>query len=721
MATLLTLSATVAASLPPEAPLVLGVYVDPSGDELALGIIPHAAAGEVMVRSGGRQQVRLEAFAAVAPFGVTVAPVSLQWGSEINAGGRGSISVPASSNDWTPGPLGYETHFGGPPPGAALIDISAHYGPHGGALEIPLTRGAVAAQSGRTVNREGHLLNIDLLDFSGRFDGEPSDYVLPALHGKRPSEMIAEMATAAGVPAERIALPAFGPNLTKGFESLGTGWLGRARDLAASFGYALDFDADGVLSAYRWPPIGDPEVVFSGDSFAADPGIGSDADASAPRCIKVLGTAPEIPGGGGVVSFPPEIRETIEPFSPPRAQFRQDTGPDTFTATGFGVATVGNYVTERIETHRIKDGNCVLREEVVTWRWYAPKAARYQKFFDELTPRYAGTVWVYDPEAVAGDSAEAYEWPTHRFVVVSRDITVFHYHGPGMELTRKVVAHGGWYNRGTAIAEKDTPTDIPLTHYLEGNGRSVAQFSENFYHGNPDTVEFINPTGTGDLGLSANLASEVTRYESAGGYKTAETEVLRTILALPGSNFLFSDGKYYAASGIGDGASEEYRISATIRTNYLPTGPSSSNVITDTSGPSGEFVRRVTEASEGYLPAIEVCDPVLDAARSARPFEAEVCAVFSSGTGRTEEISNDHVEDEAQARDLAEWELRRRRAISVKVRVPLWAAGRPGTPVAIAMPDQGFPGLRGWIHGAEHSVAGAREPAVTDLDLRIET
>jgi len=721
MATLLTLGASIAASSAPEASLILGVYVDPSGEELALDVTPHAAADQVLARSGDRQQVRVEATVALAPFGVTVAPISIGWGSEVNAGGHGSITMPASSANWVPGPLGYETQFGGPPPGAALIDVNAIYGSRSDPLAIPLTSGAVSAQSTRSLSKDGHTLQFEMLDYGGRSDGESFDYVLPALHGKRPGEMIREMATLAGVPSSRIAVPTFGPQLRKGFESLGTGWMGRARDLASSFGYALDFDGQGVLTAYRWPPTADPEAVFDARSFAAEAGLSADADASVPRCIKILGNAPEIPGGGGVVSFPPEIRETIEPFSPPRAQFRQDAGPDTFTATGFGTATVGNYVTERIETYRVKEGTCVLREEVVTWRWYAPRAARYQKFFDELTPRYAGTVWIYDPESVAGDSAEAYLWPVQRFVVVSRDVTVWHYDGPGEELTRKVVAHGGWYNRRAAIAEKDTPTDLPLTYYYEGNGRAVAHLAEDFYWGNDATAEFVNPEGSGDLGTSSNLASEITAYEFAGGYKTAETEVARTILALPGGNFLYSDGAYYGASGVGDGASEEYRVSSTKRVNYLPTGPSSSDIVTDIRGPNGEFVRRVAEGSEGYLPAIETCNPEIDAERSARPFEVEVCAVFSSGTGRTEIIQNDFVEDEAQATELAGWELRRRRAIAVKARVPLWAAGRPGTPVAIAMPRQGYPGLKGWVHGAEHSASGVREPAVTDLDLRIET
>lgn len=720
MATLLTLGATVDGSSAPEASLVLGVYVDPSGEELALDITPHAAADQVVARSGDRQAVSFEAFASIAPFGVTISPISWSWETEIGAGGTGSIAVPASSGDLVRGPLGYETEWGGPVPGEAEIDLSIRYGGADSSLVIPLAKGAVSAGSGRTYDRGGHLLTVSLLDYGGRSDGERFDYVLPANHGKTPSQIIAEMAALAGVPAERIALPAFGPPLTKGFESLGTGWLGRARDLAAAFGYALDFDANGALAAYPWPPTGEPEAVFEMDAFAADPGISADSDGTVPKCIKIIGSAPEFPGGGGEIAFPPEIVETIEPYAIPRGQFYQTAGPDAFTATGAGTGITRNYVVERIETYRTKHGTCVLREEVVTWRWFAPKAARYTR--DLADPpgetHYANAVWIYDPDAVAGDNAEAYAWPEYRFVVVSREITSWHYDGPNGELTRKIVAHGGWYNRSTATAEKNVPTDDPLSYNIEGNGRAVLSAAEEFYGGSDLTADFTD-SGTG--GTLANLASEITSYQFGGGYKTAETEVSRSILALPGTVYLYSDGKTYASGQVGSGASQEFRIATTKRINYLPTGPNSSDVVTETRGPSGNFEQRVKASAESYLPAIEVCDPVLDAERSSRAFEVEVCAVFASGTGRTEEITNDFVESEAQAFDLASWELRRRRAIPVRIRVPEWAAGAPGTPVAIQMPRQGFPGLRGWIHRASHSRGGFSEPTTTELELRIET
>jgi hypothetical protein len=718
VATLLTLGATVAGSSAPEASLVLGVYVEPSGDELALDITPHAAAGEVVARSGDRQAVRFEAFAAIAPFGVDIAPIAWSWESEVQAGGQGSLSVPASSGNLIRGPLGHETGWGGPPPGEALIDLSVRYGGADSTLVIPLTRGAVSAGSGRTYDRSGHLLSVSLLDYGGRSDGERFDYVLPPNHGKTPSTIIAEMAALAGVPADRVALPAFGPQLAKSFESIGTGWLGRARDLAASFGYAVDFDASGSLTAYPWPPTGEPEAVFEMRSFAADPGLDVESDGTAPKCIIVRGTAPEIPGGGGVIAFPPVIVETIEPYSVPRGQFRQTSGPDAFTATGAGSGITAPYIVERVETYRTKHGTCILREEVVTWRWFAPKAARYTRDADDPPgeTHYANNVWIYDPAAVAGDNAEAYAWSEYRFVVVSREITSYHYDGPNGELTRKVVAHGGWYNRSTATAQKEIPDDVPLDYNIEGNGRSVRGLAEEFYGGNDATAEFLTVPGS-----SGNLASEITRYEFSGGYKTAEAETSRAFLSLPGTIYLYSDGKTYAPGQEGSGESEEYRVSSIKRTRYLASGPSSSDVLTETRGPNGEFLRQAKAAAESYLPAIEVCDPALDAERSTRPFEAMVCAVFASGTGRTEEITNDYVENEAQAHDLAGWELRRRRALPVKMTVPEWAAAAPGTPIAIQMPRQGFPGLRGWIHRAAHSRSGNREAAVTELELRIET
>lgn len=717
MATLFAIGASVAGSTAPAAALVLGVYVDPGGDELALDITPHAAAGEVVARSGDRQAVRFEAFAHLAPFGVEIPVQSWQWSAEVQGGARGSFTLPASSGDLVRGPLGYETEWGGPPPGAAEVDFTLIYGDDAD-LRVPLGLAAVAATSSRSYDLTGHAMQLEFLDFAGRSDGERFDYALPALHGKRPSEIIGELAALAGVPSGRVELPPFGPILSKSFESLGTGWLGRARDLAASFGYAVDFDARGVLTAYPWPPDGEPDAVFDISSFAADPGFGSDADASVPRCIKVSGSAPEIPGGGGVVAFPVEVVETIEPYSIPRGQFRQTSGPDAFTPTGAGAGSTAPYVVERIETYRTKHGTCPLREEVVTSRWFAPKAARYTRDFSDPPgeTHYANNVWIYDPDAVAGDNAEAYAWDQFRFVVVSREISVWHYDGPNGELTRKVVAHGGWYNPSTATAQKNLPTDDPLSYNIEGNGRAVLGVFEEFYDGSDLTAEFISTPGSG-----GNTASEITTYQFAGGYKTAETETSRSFLALPGTIFLYSDGKTYAPGQEGAGESEEYRVSGVKRINYLATGPSSSSVVTASSGPAGEFLRRVKEDAGSYLPAIEVCDPVLDAEKSFRPFDVEVCAVFSTGTGRTEEITNGYIENEAQGRDLAGWELRRRRAIAVNGVAPAWAAARPGARVAVQMPRQGFPGLLGWIHRAEHSRGDSRSPTVTALELRIET
>lgn len=714
MATLLTVGLSINESSAPAASLALAVYVEPSGDELALDVTPHVAAPEVFARSGERQSVRLTASASIAPFGVTIEPQAIEWGLEVGAGGRGSIALPASSGDWLAGPLGYETSFGGPPPGAAEVSVSMTYGSDA-SLVIPLAEGAVAAQSSRSLSPSGHLMTINFLDYSGRSDGEAYDYALPAYHGKRPSEMIAEMAAIAGVPSERIALPAFGPILQKSFESLGTGWLGRARDLASSFGYMVDFDAAGVLTAYPWPPDHDApaEAVFGLSNFAAASEMNFEADASAPRCIKILGSAPEIAGGGGVVSFPPIVTETLAPFSIPRAAFIQNPG-GALVSTGLGMESEGLKVVERTEIRRTKHGTCLLREETLTYRWFAPKAARYHRLpngtIEDIGSALTGpTFYIYDPLAVAGDSADAYLWPEHQFVLVAREITEWTFNGSGGALTQKISVHGGWYNETAAIKTRTDPDDdftaLPyLDSYIEGNGRTVLGWAETFRSG-----LVVSPATSGDW-----LAREWFTYQQDSGYKVAEQEEDVLIGRIPGFESLYSDGSMWRS------AAEELSVQKILRIQYIGNGPGAHVSLTSTYDAAGKLTSRVRADADGYLPAIEVCDPVLDAERSARPFEAEVCAIYSSGTGRTEIVTNDYVETEAQAHDLAAWELRRRRAISVKGAIPAWGAGRPGLPVLVSMPRQGLPGLRGWVHSVRHSKGGAQEPLLSEVELRVE-
>lgn len=709
-------------------PLVAQVEIDGTALLIAdVELIPGIAA-QLNPIDGTVQAARLQADTIVSPSAVVLGESELSTISaddtlESRAGW--SIDLPASSDNWQRGALGYELDHSAPPPGLAPVDVSVVYQvPDGTEVPYAFLSDGFAQSSSRKISRaNGHTLAIEGMGAESRYDRKKVTLQLPPRHGLTHGQLIRGLLSLAGIPASKIGVDAgFGLPRMRALDVVKEESWPVVLEIAKARGAFVAPDQDGVFQVYDGSPNGRRWTFNQAQIVAERTDLEIKTSAEVTTCIVFNGSAPELPDDAEGVVSTVEVVEVIAPFSVPGAEFSQD---------GAGVLTVGDLigplpekeqVVSRVTTIRRERQGCLLEEEVITEGWFAPEAARYTIAADgTLTAR--AQVFLYEAGAAAFDGTPAYLWDQHKFVTLSRVLTRYTYAEPNDpqfpdivniegsayvaatygELIRKVEFTNGWFNPRAAIKERATPADAwETTDFVDGQlltgGGDGVFFEQEEYHGG-ETVALNGATGV-PLTQQA-LRVNTTELANKGGYLSKETATLEEFALPRGLRFQFQ------GEAVSDWDREIQVVNKTTLTTYSSRNSGGTAVVVTEFDRDGKLVKQERRDQQGSAPAAVHCSPEDAERKSGRPFSVRICAGVETHVENEDELSNEFVESEAEAEFFCIKELRRRQAPSVTLAVPVNAALHKGDPVFVYLPDAAIV-RNGWIesHGLEKSTRG---------------
>lgn len=664
------------------------------------------------------------------------------------------LGAPASADSWDPWDLGYEVDFGGaPPPGLARIAISARYGAAAGLFSVPLVTDGLANSSGRAGSRQGHGIGLSGFGPEARYDRKRVTLQLPPNHGYYHGQLIRWLAEEAGVPSASIQVPAtLGFALTRALDIVEEEFWGAAQEVATGCGYVVRFDEGGSLVACPRAPIaaGLPDVQLIAGRLLGEEieSVKTDGNADVVTCIRVLGTKPVIPENeaeGRTLEV--TINASYElGFEPREAYFNQAytiSDPDEgvlnalpgadggyLPSSPFFFDIDGRTLKAMTVTVKEKQGGCLMAEDVLTFGWKVPEVNRYHYVNPATvdgTKIARDNVYIFEAAAVAGDSAPAYLEHRERWSLISRDRKDYVYGGgdDGMELSTVRHRVGAWLNE-TAHAKTPSappPYDWPNENYVAdafilGGGRVVKNGAESFRGATLDELQYLRPwleiigdTWTNATGLANPFTDSLMTYTGRGGYLVRTEEATEGYALKEGTGFWYEGGKVSASEY------EEFTdtVSEIVSNNAAPGDTTFTSVKTTTNAVTRASTSEVSSA-DGYLPAIPRCDPDDQARKEGEPFKAELCRGLEYRIETWQEVTNDFVENERQAGDLADVLLREAQGIQVTVAIPFDATIQPGQTVSLYLPDYGI-AHRGWVYRAKLSINGRFRYSELDLKL----
>lgn len=650
----------------------------------------------------------------------------------LESGAAWSITVPASTDSWARGVLGYEVDWGGPPPGPVPVQVDVIYRSTLGVdAPIRVLRDGITRQSKRRLpsrkSGNSHSLELAGLGPEGRWDNEVVTYQLDPNHGKTHGQMIRELALLAGIPASLIEVGAsFGSARHRALDVTADDWRSVADEIAQAAAHRLCW-LDGKLTVIPISTTADPEWVFTPDQICAEVDVEVNADANKPLCIKVSGEEPKEPDGDGNVRDIEVIATYEENFSVPRATFRVTcpVGAKVVTALTGGTMTFSEgplgTMTSLVISETFRVGGCVVKERVRTFGYHNPEVWRYQQDTTgapKVTYAYnplAGGVYLFDDAETDGAVGRAFEWAV--FSQISESVTEYVF--TANELTQKREYDHGWYSIKEAVTDADGV--FLLDAKIGGGG---AGLTGEFYLGpaiDPYTGEvwstlaytWSNASTPYLVGSSTHGTSgRWTNLVNSGGYLRQENSFSWKPSRL-GTGYIYSDGyngERYETYG--EFAHLESRV-----VTHSARGDKYSRITVDVD--EAGVAKAKVEKGIGYLPAATRCDPADNARSSGRQWCLMVCATGVYATGRQQEVSNDFIEVEAEGAALATSMLRDIHAAEVPFKVPANAVVRKGMPVALVYPEAGII-HRGWIASWKHSRgSGKNDPILTDVTVKL--
>lgn len=641
-----------------------------------------------------------------------------------------SATVAPFDSEGDRGPLGLELDWFAPPPGKLPVDLSVIYlSAAGGEASYKLISGGVTDNSERPLWPAS--MQLQGLGKMGHYDRRRVTLKIPARSGKTHGRILIELAQAAGVPAAEIKIPeSLGAPRLKAYDIIDEDFPVVAGEVAEACGYAIDFNRDGDLVAIPLVPTGPAVAEFRPQTIVADGEASIRAQGEVPTCLIFEGSAPEgNPSQAGRIE---KIKEVIikGELSLEYAAYQQDASPSstgTLIATGVASPVVKqDAIKQRTTIREIYVDGCLEQRWTIEETYYNPVAARYQ--IDTAgAPSVYKFCFIFDPDAMADDTAEAYAWPIAKLVPTRIVAEGFRYDSLG-RLRRVDTVVGAWRNREASIKQRAAPSDdwesqdFVDNQLTEGSGRGVAYDSEKWFEGRGFHSSYTNgwsgtPSSSG-AGMSVDgdrviLWSEVQTKEitnTVDNFVTLEETEVRGIGAEAGYEYLFHGGSEhqqqeeepgYIASGevvIYDAA--EGGGLTTISTAYLPEGKVGDQTIT---------------RGDGYLPASELCDGELSDRASNRTIEVKVCAYEDAHVQNEQRVSNDFVESEGEAEAYL-WRIFQR-AVPPRIRfsAPISAGIERAMVLSVYAPGGGVE-HEGWVDEIQH-VATADGRAVSTVTL----
>lgn len=686
---------------------------------LAETALVEGVADALRPRNGSTQIVALSLLADCPPTPAVLldgefrSVVSVEEG--VDSGFSWSFGVPAQIEGGARHPLGYEVDWQAPPPGLSDLFMTLTYGlPNDQAVDYPLFSYGLSGASARTYGRRGHVMGLDGLGPEGRYDRSKVTLQLPAGHGWTHGEIIRELAAQAGIPEERIGVPAdLGAPRLRALDIQGEEWGNAADEAAIALGYFLGFDRTGILVAMNGMPREEPEWVFTADQLAAATDLEAVAESEVPTCIVVTGEQPLIydPFGGVVTTI--ETVEAFGPFALPRAYYYQeDDGSLVYRGDGYaGPAPSVWSLISRTTTLRRERHGCLIEEEIIEEGWMAPECVRYYLQADGSQDcNLLNQAFIYDSGASAFGSEPAYYWPQHRFVEKARTITKWEYNFLTFLLDKKTIWKWAWFNPQVPLKERtvssDDWADIPFIANTRqtGRGTGVVLDTEMYFCGYTfswgdgelvlrNDAQPLNGVDPIQLRVNRARSGELSRYFGTGGYlKREEAEVY---------DWIISTGQYWLYQGeeVSDLDRMHGRRSQNKLTTYSARGSRGLVTVENSFGLDGELVGQNIIRGQGSLPPHPRCDISDENRLRSRPWEQILCFGLESHPPNDQNASNDFLENEGEAMVYARSILGRAQAITVTMTLPVNAAIRRGMPAAIEIPEAGLSGP-GWIESA---------------------
>jgi len=223
---------------------------------------------------------------------------------------------------------------------------------------------------------------------------------------------------------------------------------------------------------------------------------------------------------------------------------------------------------------------------------------------------------------------------------------------------------------------------------------------------------FINPS---TLEIAYGRSNDFTENRNAGGYLVQATTEKFDWLSPAGGEYLYqadSTPSLYPDHRAGLIGREVTTYSAEL-SGGLQT-------IVSSYGPGGAFTGQTITKADGYLPAAPRCDVTDEERKSGRPWEVTICAGTGSHIHRTDEVSSDWIESEAEAQAFGIRYLRKAQAHALSFEVPVNGALQRGMPVYVSFPEAGLDGP-GWIERHAIRKGGRSAPMVSSLVVRLRT
>lgn len=384
-------------------------------------------------------------------------------------------------------PLGSPAAWLGVPGGKGAVEISAEFLTPSGRKSVPLVRdGVLDNSSGDTSTR-----TFAGGGAHGRVDRAPVTFQAPPGHGQTSGTVVRRLLELAGVPATKIAISG-GRRLYKEITLVDANAIESANAILEPELKRVYHDErtdTWRLLDYSGVEGKRVEVVIrEADVLAALGSLGDSEAADAPTAITLIGSAQVTREECGTrVEY-----QVIDSYAVREIRGALFTQQNFLTGaldpTDWRGAAAELRRVSRVVAVKEYDCETLVAEEVVTWGWFAPQAARYQLDADGTFQRYGTAIYLYDAEAVADDNTPAYRWISERWVPISLRRVEHEYDERGY-LVGTVEKIGGWDIFEVPIKTRASVNDPwETTPYnaawilADGRGVSTLGFS-SYFHG----------------------------------------------------------------------------------------------------------------------------------------------------------------------------------------------------------------------------------------------
>lgn len=318
------------------------------------------------------------------------------------------------------------------PPGKKKIQVWTGYLTSNGMLWKKLMTDGISDGSDRSIQRDGAIMSIEVLDKKHRYKCEKVDYNVPPNSNKRVTDIIKELAELIGV--DNVSIPSFYGQDFKTNKEITLvceeAWP-KMEECADAIGAKINFNEEGRLELYDVSNystsqyqmvIKDFNIISNGGFKISFPG----GDIATKIIVEgELVSTDEC----GIVT----VRTSKKYYGPREKAFSfwvQSSVDGSLSTTGLTNEIIPEDLISEIITIVTLECGTVIEELVITKGWKNKEIWRYGQDASGVTNSYNGC-YVFDPSATADDSTKSYEWLTDKYVIISKVNTRYLYSNIG--------------------------------------------------------------------------------------------------------------------------------------------------------------------------------------------------------------------------------------------------------------------------------------------------